>query len=177
MRGGSEVGLPLLLAALALALAAPAAGEVYRCQRADGSTLYTGDPRQCPAAEAHETTGRVHVVPSGIPRGEAEPAQVPAGADDGAAAAWRSRKAQAEAELAHAAQQLDRVSRAVALCNRGGSLWTEDEDTGLRRDISCDQVRSDAERLDARARELRAYLAGGLEEECRRAGCLPGWIR
>ena len=31
--------------------------------------------------------------------------------------------------------------------------------------------------LDREEAELRAYLDGGLEEECRQAGCQPGWIR
>jgi hypothetical protein len=38
-------------------------------------------------------------------------------------------------------------------------------------------VRRDYASLEKQQEETRAYLDEGLEEECRRAGCLPGWIR
>jgi hypothetical protein len=68
------------------------------------------------------------------------------------------------------------VRRAATQCNRGASLYTEN-DTGIRRGYSCDRVREEFDALERAERELRAYLDGGLEEECRRAGCLPGWVR
>ena len=68
------------------------------------------------------------------------------------------------------------VRRAVGWCNRGHSLYIED-DTGIRRGYDCGKVRKEHEEVRARMAGLRLYLDEGLEEECRCAGCLPGWIR
>ena len=61
-------------------------------------------------------------------------------------------------------------------CNRGHALYVEDE-TGIRRSYKCRDVDNEYEQAKARLAGLRLYLDDGLEEECRRAGCLPGWIR
>ena len=66
--------------------------------------------------------------------------------------------------------------RVVQGCNRGSKWWTENE-TGLRQEFDCDKARDAHEEASKRLAELDAYLGGGLAEECRRAGCLPGWIR
>ena len=68
------------------------------------------------------------------------------------------------------------MRRAVGWCNRGHSLFTEDE-TGIRRSYDCKHVHNEYEQAKAQLAGLRLYLEEGLEEECRRAGCLPGWIR
>ena len=47
----------------------------------------------------------------------------------------------------------------------------------MREDYSCDEAHESYERATERRKELKRYLAGGLEDECRRAGCLPGWVR
>ncbi len=181
MPGGSEPGrrFVLALAPALLLAAAPAAGEMYRCPRPDGSTLYTSDRSQCPGAEIHEPEGRVQKSSGGEVLPEVTPPRAAARADDdeAAAAAWRTRKAQAEQELAETTRRLEAARRAVGLCNRGATLWTQDQDTAIRRGVSCDDVRAEAEQLEAAVNALRTYLASGLEEECRRAGCLPGWIR
>ena len=50
-------------------------------------------------------------------------------------------------------------------------------ETGIRRSYDCRDVDNEHEQVKARLAGLRLYLDDGLEEECRRAGCLPGWIR
>ena len=70
----------------------------------------------------------------------------------------------------------ERLRRYVTWCNRGGELVGRD-DAGLKHNVSCSGVRRELESLQADLASARAYLEDGLEEECRRAGCLPGWIR
>lgn len=80
------------------------------------------------------------------------------------------------AELEAIERRQASLERSVKHCNRGGELFTTLEN-GLKRGVSCDAVRSTVAKLDGRREELRAYLDGGLREECRKAGCRPGWIR
>jgi chloramphenicol 3-O-phosphotransferase len=68
------------------------------------------------------------------------------------------------------------MRRAVGWCNRGHAVFTEDE-LGIRRSYDCKDVHNEYEQVKARMEGLRLYLEEGLEDECRRAGCLPGWIR
>ncbi len=162
----------------ALLVAAPAAGEMYRCKGRDGRTLYTSDKSQCPGAERHEPTGLVHSVPTRP--GGVRPKTRPAASYDAdaiQAATWGRKKRKAQEDLAAASQRLPTVLRAVNWCNRGLDLYVED-DLGIRKNYECSDVRREARDLEAAAKQLDAYLnQGGLEEECRRAGCLPGWIR
>ena len=51
------------------------------------------------------------------------------------------------------------------------------DDAGIRQNVPCDDLRRELAELERERAELRAYLEGGLAEECRRAGCLPGWLR
>jgi len=172
------------IAALGAVLAAPAAAEMYKCQAPDGTTLYTSNPAQCPGAEVHEPKGQVQSAPAspwtpppGMPAAPGSGSGAGSGGDDDAAAAmWRSKRHEAEQELAYVTKRLVYVRRAVGLCNRGADLWVED-DAGIRRNYPCSRVHEEKGELERSEVELRAYLDGGLEEECRRAGCLPGWIR
>ena len=97
--------------------------------------------------------------------------------DTGAEQTWRDKKRGAERTLADARARAEYLDRAVTFCKRGNYLYTEDDATGLRQDVKCDDVVEEAQHLDAQVKELEQYLAEGLEEECRRAGCLPGWLR
>ncbi len=64
----------------------------------------------------------------------------------------------------------------VAWCNRGGELYVTQE-TGIRKGVKCGDAKRQFAASTTRTRELERYLREGLEEECRRAGCLPGWLR
>jgi hypothetical protein len=98
--------------------------------------------------------------------------QDPAGQE----AIWRGKKLRAEAELRDLEGRLESVRKAAGWCNRGHDLYIEDE-TGIRRGYDCRKVHNEHEEVKARMAGLRLYLDEGLEDECRRAGCLPGWIR
>jgi len=82
----------------------------------------------------------------------------------------------AEGALQDIERNFDELEEIVTWCNRGGELVIEDR-VGVRDDYSCDEARESHERASARRKELKRYLSGGLEDECRRAGCLPGWVR
>jgi hypothetical protein len=175
------IGRSLLLAAvLALGAGDPASAEIYKCVGADGKTLFTSDLSQCPGAERHEPSGRLERVPTHAPTPARRP---PARFHSpgmpnlaGQEAVWRGKKLRAEAELRDLEGRIDYVREAVGWCNRGRSLYVED-DTGIRRGYDCRKVQNEHEEIKARMAGLRLYLDEGLEEECRRAGCLPGWIR
>jgi hypothetical protein len=69
------------------------------------------------------------------------------------------------------------VLAAVRWCNKGHGVTTENPRTGIREQVSCSEIDAERARLEPELEERRAYLATGLEEECRQAGCMPGWIR
>ena len=171
-----------LLAAGALALAggAPASAEMYRCKGPDGRVLFTGDPSQCPGAQSYEPRRDVQRAdPAPVPEPRSAALEAPAARDDAAREArWRTKRRQSEAKLARVEQAVADAEQATTWCNQGHEVFATDPETGLRRELSCDHIRAEYERLTAERDRLRAYLhEGGLEEECRRAGCLPGWIR
>ena len=169
--------------AAALCLA-PAAGraELYECRGADGKTLFTSDHSQCPGAAVHEPTGHVQRTQSGgAPSAPAAPAAAlrpPAhgAGDEAEAQAWRAKRKNAEAALKQTETKLDTLRGAAAWCNRGHEVWARDQD-GLRHGLDCKDIDSAQATLEREHQRLEEYLDGGLEDECRRAGCLPGWIR
>ena len=170
-----------VLAALVLALGAAAAAETYKCQGPDGKTLFTSDRSLCPNAARHESSGRIQRS-SGAPEDPA-PARVPAArrelrAVDEAeeAPAWSAKRRKAQAGLEQARARLAMLDRVARWCNRGGEVFAEDAD-GLRQNVSCEELEDEQQAARREEKRLEAYLAEGLEEECRRAGCLPGWIR
>ena len=176
------------IAVLALA-AAGARADIYRCEGPNGEVRFTSNAAQCPHAAPHEpraTTVQVQSPASAAPLTSARPvapntrARVRAAAspdDSGAEQAWREKKTAAQRTLAEAKARAAYLDRAVTFCKRGNYLYTEDDATGLRQDVKCDDVEEEARHLDESVQELEQYLAEGLEEECRQAGCLPGWLR
>lgn len=169
----------LLAGALLLALAAPAPASdgLYRCRGPEGGTLFTSDPSRCRSPERHEPSGRVQRVPDSAAAAPSRepPAEV---RRDGSLRRkkWRRRRERAEAELAAVREALPVLRRARGVCARGGEVEVEDR-LGLYREVSCDSVEEALARVERREEELRRYLEEGLAEECRRAGCLPGWVR
>ncbi|MAE95349.1 MAG: hypothetical protein CL910_11865 [Deltaproteobacteria bacterium] len=173
--------LPLVVAVL---LALPASGEIYRCMGADGKVLFTGDRSQCPGQAAHEPKAHIQNVPRqqaleappSHPVVSARRSSYDPAAEEAEAARWRARKSESESQLRKVDARLPSLRKAVGWCNRGDSVYSTD-DLGIRRGISCDDLKAQYEELENLAQQLRSYLEGGLEEECRRAGCLPGWVR
>jgi hypothetical protein len=197
--GGSDdrIGMRIrgiLALALLASVAAPAGAEMYRCEGPDGTITFTGNAAACPGATPHapsrdlqrldsEDAADEPLAPEGD--GTAPPADAPAApakrrdpaeGDDAQAAMWKRKRIDAENESRAIEHDLTEFDEMVTWCNRGGGLVLEDR-VGVRKDYSCAEARDQHERLGARAAELKRYLAGGLEEECRRAGCLPGWLR
>ncbi len=175
LAGGIALGL-------GVAPAAPAAAEIYKCVAADGSTTFTSHPGACPKAVPHEPKGRIQTVPRRqgpprvapfTPRGSSPAA---AAQDLAQAARWKAKRTRAENEKARVDHDVEAYRQVVTGCNRGSS-YTIKDDTGIKREFRCEEARSRYQQLQSRQAELDRYLSGGLEEECRRAGCLPGWIR
>jgi hypothetical protein len=171
---------PLLVACL-LFCSAAAWAELYKCQGADGKMLFTSDRSQCPGAAAHEPGGEIQrTQPSGPARAPTQlrPAGPAAPVPDDAAEAqvWRAKRAEAVSALHQTEARLATARQVAGWCNRGHEVFAEDPD-GLRHDVSCEEVDATEQALRREQKRLEAYLGEGLEEECRRAGCLPGWLR
>lgn len=185
-RGGRSLRwrrVPALAFAGALLLAAEAGAGLYRCPAPGGGTVFTDNPNACPGAGEHEPAGAIQKVPSAsVPPGPASRAPAPGRAEmqqqaeADMASAWRQRRTRTEEELRALGARREHLLEAIGWCNRGGELLKRDS-SGLNRKVSCGTVRSELAALEAQRASAQAYLDEGLEEECRRAGCLPGWIR
>ncbi len=172
----------LVLSAALLCFPLAVRAELYKCQGPDGKTLFTSDRSHCPGASAHESNGSVQRSESSLPVRAPSPLQPtrptakPVVDDEPEAQVWRAKRRQAEAALRETEARLASVREVAGWCNRGREVWSENQD-GLRRGVDCDEVDALDETLRGEQKRLDAYLDEGLEEECRRAGCLPGWIR
>ena len=163
---------------LCLATAGTASAEMYKCQGADGKTLYTSDRLQCPGARAHDLKGQVQSVERSAPAPSRRRSPAASAAQDEAGRnRWLQKKREAEAVLHESRQRLLYLERMVTACNRGAELYVEDEDTGIRKGYPCHLVKEDHAATIQSVAQGEQYLAEGLEDACRRSGCLPGWIR
>lgn len=168
---------------LLLVVPSGAEAELYRCTDAAGNVSYTGDPHSCRGSAArHETQRQIQSTGPGAtakpasPRRRSQPRARGVEPEDGGAALWQRKKRDAENQLREIDSELPRWVRFQARCNRGADAWYTDE-AGIKHTVTCSQLAELRNRAEAEQSRLRAYLAGGLEEECRRSGCLPGWIR
>jgi hypothetical protein len=169
---------------LLLLTAATATAELYRCIGPDGGLVFTDDESTCPGASAHESPGalqthRAEAPPSDTAAPPARPRRpIVARTDERTAMKnhWQSQKRAKENELRVLQERSEYLSRFVAGCNRGSDIISRDE-TGIKRTVSCDKIRAEYEQSLERQQPIRDYLDGGLQRECRQAGCLPGWIR
>jgi hypothetical protein len=91
-------------------------------------------------------------------------------------AQWRNKKQQAEQELEQLTLRASEIEPFITTCNRGGYLWMK-QDNGLKKRIPCSGLREHFAELESRRTSLHEYLEHGISDECRRAGCLPGWLR
>lgn len=97
-------------------------------------------------------------------------------ADEAEAGVWRGRKQRAQAELRETNREREQLEQYVTHCNHGRDLFTRLEN-GLKTSVSCDGVRERHAALARRVAQLERFLSEELEEECRRSGCQPGWLR
>jgi len=176
-------GLAVVVAGALLLGSAPARAEMFRCAGPDGRTLFTSDRSKCPNAAPHETTGRIQKATGATePRARKRqpttfgPARRAAMEEAAEAQVWRAKRTNAEADLVHTRGKIDQLHEVAGWCNRGHEVWATDRD-GLRHDVDCNDVKREERNLLRAKADLEHYLAEGLEEECRRAGCLPGWLR
>lgn len=175
IRGAKAWAAGLFVAGVTLG-SAPAWAELFRCAGPDGKMIYTDQKALCPGAEAHEPSGVVHNTPS-APKRTAPAARRRAPlVDESQAPIWRQKRLDAETAIEQIRVHREKLRPHVSHCNRGGYVTTRD-DAGIKRRVSCSWLRSEFAKLDDQEAEARAYLDGGLRDECRRAGCLPGWIR
>jgi hypothetical protein len=157
-----------------------AQADLYRCQRPDGTVVYTDSQATCPGASEHQPRGDVQSVEaSSVTKRRAPAYRLPGDAPDHEAmreAHWRQKKLDAQRELAQISGHIVEREPYVKICNRGGYLYRT-QDNGLKKKVSCDGLRADVAELERQRTTLRAYLDHGLRDECRTAGCLPGWLR
>jgi hypothetical protein len=165
--------LPLAIAgAAALALPAAADAQIYRCLDASGKLIFSGDPASCASAVPHEIEGELQTVPIERPAtrrlpARPAPAAATAPADDARGELfWRQKKQMAEHRLSRLEAQAERLSHVVDACASGKRVYWRRENG--RQKVDCHGAGDD---YDA----LRGEIA--LAHECRRAGCLPGWVR
>ena len=155
---------------------------LFRCQRPDGSVVYTDSQVTCPGARPHEPRGTVQKVDGrvstrrSVPASAQKPQTIEPSADATAEAHWRKKKQQVEQELEQLTLQTSELEPFLTICNRGGYLYMT-QDNGLKKKVSCNSLRANFAELESRRASLHEYHESGLQDECRRSGCLPGWLR
>jgi hypothetical protein len=179
-------GTVLTAAIFSLLASGAASAELLRCADANGRTIYTDNPSLCPGADPFQPKGEVHGIEpdAAVPPAAPEPSRRErsqrrrrvAEAEAAEAARWKQKRLEKEQELEQILARREQMRELVSHCNRGGQAITLD-DAGIKRRLSCSVVREEFDSLDTRESSVRSYLHEGLQEECRRAGCLPGWIR
>lgn len=172
-----------------LALAAGANAEIFRCKGPNGEVRFTSDATQCPSAVPHA------VKDDAVQRTSSAPAPLATARPGGPASArrsaavrtaepspaaesmWRRRKAEAESKVRELEAEDAHLAEATKWCNKGHGVVRENPRTGLRESVRCADIAGARERVSDELATAREYRDGGLEEECRRSGCLPGWLR
>jgi hypothetical protein len=181
----TRLGLALLaLLAVAALARGGARADLLQCIGPDGKTIYTDSKTVCPEAKPFEPGGAIQPGPPAASEsagGLADRRQRAADrlrraqAEEGEANRWRTRKTELEEALAAVQSRRSYVGSFLAMCNRGGSVVSRDA-AGIKRPVPCQDMRAEYAALGEEEAQAQAAL-DGLEEECRRAGCLPGWIR
>jgi len=161
-----------------------ARAELFRCSGPDGDVIFTDDASVCPGAEPFEAKKQIHTVQSGVPASQGDGERAAAEqqrrmlerAESGEAALWKAKQQQAQYELRAIEHYRDRLDGLVAWCNQGGRVVTYD-DAGIKQSKNCAELKEELTQVEARVVALSDYVERGLAEECRKAGCLPGWLR
>jgi hypothetical protein len=179
----------LIAASVAIAFTSSARAEIFKCVGPNGDVRFTSNAAQCPNASPHapKEGALQRVDKAEAPLTSARPGSLagarrtagPAARDTSAAseAAWRDKKAEAEQNVRTLEVALERVRAAVRWCNKGHGVTTENPRTGIREQVPCEEIDADHAELERELEKARTYLETGLEEECRLAGCMPGWLR
>ena len=189
MEGVNVKRAVLLACGFWLAHGVAADAEIFRCKGPSGEVRFTSDASQCPSAAPHASKegSFQKVEPAPTPLASARPGAITAprrsapaaaaSASPAAEAKWRNKKADAVKKVAELEMARAHALQAVKWCNKGYGVNRENERTGLRDTVPCDQVDDEFAEIEGQLSAAREYLTTGLEEECRTSGCLPGWIR
>ena len=87
---------------------------------------------------------------------------------------WHARRREAEDEVAKAAFALNRAEAVHRACQtRANAAFKTDVETLSDSTCTSEALIQARQRYD----DAKAYLEDGLFDDCRRAACLPGWIR
>ncbi|MGH0032825.1 MAG: hypothetical protein ACQGVC_23775 [Myxococcota bacterium] len=186
-------GLLSALGGAVLLAAVPAGAELLRCMGPDGKMIYTDKKEVCPEAEPFEPKGELQV---GSTTGEREQREEAASssrsrlaerrrranermaaleAQQGEEQRWRKKKADLEQEIEKTVARREYLKKFVTNCNRGGIVWARDE-AGIKRKVKCSDIKRQFAEIQEKEQHANARLAE-LPEECRKAGCHPGWLR
>lgn len=170
----------MLLLVFALAVPGAAQAGIYKCTAADGTVRYTSDASHCPNAQEQKLEKPLQRVLSdeGTRRRYTRPASVRRGkvGGDGLEAMWKAKRPAAQQELDEVEHKLVQMEKVIKGCNRGGE-WFKTDEAGMRKHIPCEELRERRAAMRKKRDDLKDYLFDGLEDECRRAGCRPGWVR
>jgi hypothetical protein len=181
----ARAGLTACLVIAISALDSAAHAELFRCKGPDGKPIFTDQKHTCPGADPSEPAGIVHRAPTPevVPRDANAPPSAIAAPDApvtdeavDAAAQWKQKKLDAEQKVEQIRARRDWIKNYVSFCNRGAYVTTRD-DAGIKQVVNCSELHRELHSLETQEAAARDYLATGLPEECRRAGCLPGWLR
>jgi uncharacterized protein DUF4124 len=166
--------------------AAPARAELFRCTGPDGKTVYTDQKDTCPGADPFEPSGVVHKAETPAPppqhsEGAVAPPVRGGGplaeqAQSSTAAQWRARKAEAEQKVQSIRARREYIEQYVSYCNRGDYVTTRD-DAGMKQVVNCSKLKQEHADLEKQEAAAVEYLETGLADDCRKSGCLPGWVR
>lgn len=182
---GDEVRI-LRLGLLGVALAAQPsqAGEILTYRTPDGGVGITDEPKLVPPGSEilrrdPETPQRDERIPDAAPMSPSHRNASAQGVGDpdpdaAEAARWRQKLLQAHQEEQGAAHALELAERDYRSCRRRESLGSSSQ-TRIPGETSCDEAPVAAAQHEWE--RAQAYAEDGIEDECRRAGCLPGWLR
>ena len=177
------IRIALLVAAMSTLGGTSVEAGIYKCTGPDGKPFFTGDPTACKGAKPHVLKKKVQRVQnsrsSRMLRSGGAPARLAPSAraaGDGLEDMWRRKRPAAEQKLTRLGERITRMNAVIRTCNRGGE-WYKTEESGIRKHVPCGELRSRQADFEKRRTELVEYLKDGLEDECRRAGCRPGWVR
>jgi hypothetical protein len=87
---------------------------------------------------------------------------------------WHQKLRQARQDEERAAHALELAERDYRSCRHRENLGSAYQ-THLPGETACDEAPVEAAQQEYE--RAKAYAEDGIEDECRRAGCLPGWLR
>lgn len=173
---------------MAVVFAGSADADLLRCKRSDGKWIYTDDKSLCPDSKPFEPKGAIQSGGSGSPAStdaregpsadrlqRAKARRMAAEAQEAESKRWRDRKAALQKAVDDILDRRTYLEKFISQCNRGGLVYQRDK-SGIKKKVRCNRIEDEYASLAGELEQAELDLAR-LPEDCRRAGCLPGWIR